>query len=118
VGTIARDIDAIPLANNPWIVAATGVAKVAAGCLPLALTRAVNAPRRVVRIAVWIVGGAFALYGLANFVDHGAMAIGLRPTPEALGTSAARWHLLLWDPIWMLGGALFLAAAKTDADRP
>jgi Protein of unknown function (DUF3995) len=88
-----------------------------AGCMPLALYRAVGAPRRLLRAAVWIVGGAFALYGLASFLDHAAMALGLRATPEALGATAARWHLLFWDPFWMLGGALFLIAARSDAGR-
>ncbi len=39
------------------------------------------------------------------------MVTGLRDTPEVLGEQAARWHLLLWDPVWLLGGVLFLAAA-------
>jgi hypothetical protein len=117
VATIAADIDAIPLAGDPRFVTATGVAKIAAGCLPLALHRAVGTPRRRLRVVVWIVGGAFALYGLANFVDHAAMTTGLRAAPEALGATAARWHLLFWDPFWMLGGALFLATARADAGR-
>jgi hypothetical protein len=29
-----------------------------------------------------------------------------------LGSEAAvRWHLALWDPVWLLGGILFAAAA-------
>ncbi|HEU5432280.1 MAG TPA: DUF3995 domain-containing protein [Thermomicrobiales bacterium] len=116
VETIARQIERVPLANDPRIVAATGLAKVAAGGLPLALgwARPGSMGWRLLRVAAAIVGGGFALYGSANFVDHGLMVSGLRQTPDVLGATAARWHLLFWDPFWMLGGALSLAAARWD----
>jgi hypothetical protein len=69
-------------------------------------------PQRVLIGAVWSTGLLLTLYGGANLVDHGRMVAGLRDTPQVLGEHAARWHLLLWDPVWLLGGVLFLAAAQ------
>ena len=63
-------------------------------------------------VATWLAAVLLTLYGGANVIDHGAMVIGFRDTPEVLGERAARWHLLLWDPVWLLGGLLFLAAAR------
>jgi hypothetical protein len=41
------------------------------------------------------------------------MALGAIDTPDALGTTALPWHLALWDPFWLVGGVLFLAATRT-----
>jgi hypothetical protein len=60
--------------------------------------------------AVWAAGLLLTLYGVANLVDHGRIVAGLRNTPAVLGEQPARWHLL-WDPVWLLGSILFLAAA-------
>ena len=68
-------------------------------------------PQRLLIAEVWAAGLLLTLYGVANLVDHGRMVAGLRETPPVLGEQAARWHLLLWDPAWLLGGVLFLAAA-------
>lgn len=59
----------------------------------------------------WIAGALLALYGLINGIEHLAMVTGAVDTPAALGGHAARWHLYLWDPFWLLGGLLFLATA-------
>jgi hypothetical protein len=64
--------------------------------------------------AAWLAGALLTLYGLANLLDHGRMVVGLRATPPILGERAARWHLLVWDPFWLLGGILFLMAAWTS----
>jgi hypothetical protein len=69
-------------------------------------------PQRLLIAEVWAAGLLLTLYGVANLVDHGRMVAGLRNTPAVLGEQAARWHLLLWDPVWLLGGVLFLAAAQ------
>jgi hypothetical protein len=111
--TIAADITRIPLANDPVVVWATAGMKALVGMLALALVRPWGRllPRPMLIAATWSAGLLLALYGGASLVDHGRMVAGLRPTPEVLGEQAARWHLLLWDPVWLLGGVLFLAAA-------
>jgi hypothetical protein len=64
------------------------------------------------RVAGCLVAGLLlALYGLINGIQHLAMITGMTTTPEGLGERAARWHLFLWDPFWLLGGLLFLATA-------
>jgi hypothetical protein len=69
-------------------------------------------PQRLLIAEVWAAGLLLTLYGVANLVDHGRMVAGLRETPPVLGEQAARWHLLLWDPVWLLGSILFLAAQR------
>lgn len=114
IETIAADITRVPLANNPAIVWGTAGLKALAGLVALALVRPWGRrfPRRSLVAAAWIAGVLLTLYGGANLIDHGLMVAGVRHTPEVLGERAARWHLLLWDPVWLLGGILFLAAAR------
>ena len=111
--TIAADVAAVPLANDPAVVWGTAGAKILAGLLALALVQpwGRRLPRGVLLAAAWTAGALLTLYGAANAVDHGRMVAGARSTPEVLGERAARWHLLLWDPVWLLGGVLFLVAA-------
>ena len=101
------------MANDPAVVWGTAGAKALAGLLALALVRPWGRafPRRALLVAAWSASALLALYGAANLVDHGRMVSGLRDTPAFLGERAARWHLLFWDPVWLLGGVLFLAAA-------
>ena len=101
------------MANDPAVVWGTAGAKALAGLLALALVRPWGRafPRRALLVAAWSASALLALYGAANLVDHGRMVAGIRTTPEFLGERAARWHLLLWDPVWLLGSVLFLAAA-------
>jgi Protein of unknown function (DUF3995) len=117
--TIAADIARIPLANDPVVVWATAGLKALAGLLALALVRpwGRSLPRWVLVAATWSAGLLLTLYGGASLVDHGLMVAGLRPTPALLGEQAARWHLALWDPVWLLGGVLFLAAARQHRRR-
>jgi hypothetical protein len=112
--TIAADIARIPLVNDPVVVWATAGLKALAGILALALVRpwGRSFPRRVLIAATGAAGLLLTVYGGANLVDHGRMVAGLRDTPAVLGEQAARWHFLLWDPVWLLGGVLFLAAAR------
>jgi Protein of unknown function (DUF3995) len=105
----ARDRDPDTIA----VVWVTGFLKVLGAVLALALVMPWGGrlPRRLLLIAAWAVGLGLLAYALANFVQHGLMKSGAIDTPEALGSSAATWHLLFWDPFWLLGGVLFTAAA-------
>ena len=117
--TIAAEIAQIPLANDPVVVWATAGLKALAGMLALALVRpwGRSLPQRVLVTVARAAGLLLTLYGGANLVDHGRMVAGLRDTPKVLGEQAARWHLLLWDPVWLLGGVLFLAATQHHRAR-
>ena len=68
-------------------------------------------PRWRLRAAAWAGGGLALLYGAASLVQHALMLTGVIAAPARLGRIAARWHLLLWDPWWILGGVLFVATA-------
>ena len=114
IQTLAADLTRVPLANDPGVVWGTAGLKALAGTLALALVRPWGRllSQRALIASVWSAGLLLTLYGGASLVDHGTMVIGLRDTPQILGERAARWHLLLWDPVWLLGGVLFIAAAR------
>ncbi len=106
----------LALVDEPWFIVilwATGILKAAVGVLALALVRPWGRkfPRWLLFTAALGVGAFFALYGGANLSVRGLMALGLMETPESMRSAAARWHLILWDPWWLLGGVLFLLAA-------
>ncbi len=114
--TIGPTIKELALAREPWFVAVlwlTGAMKVIAGLLALALVRPWGrpVPHWMLLVAAWGTGALLVLYGGVNLAVRGLMTIGAMNTPESMHSTAARWHLLLWDPWWLLGGLLFCAAA-------
>jgi Protein of unknown function (DUF3995) len=115
--TVGEEIEREALAREPDAIAlvwVTGGLKVLGAALALALVRPRGPAivRRVVGLAGWVVGIGLLLYAVANFVQHGLMEAGAIDTPDSLGESAVTWHLVLWDPVWLLGGILFTAAAR------
>ncbi len=66
------------------------------------------------RLAAWGAGLLFLGYGVINTIQHAMMIVDPTKIGELLGSvDAVRWHLALWDPFWMVGGLLFIAAAYT-----
>jgi hypothetical protein len=115
IETIGEAITKPALAGDPMILAIvwiTGFLKVVAGVLALALVQpwGRQAPRWALLIGGWGAGALFLVYGAANLVQDALIVAGLIPTPAGLGAVAARWHLFLWDPWWLLGGVLFALA--------
>jgi hypothetical protein len=118
VETLGVEIERQARERDPGLLATTwitGGLKAAAGLLALALVRPWGRalPRRLLVYLTWATGALFTLYGLANLVDHALIVTGAIAVPEGLGATAARWHLALWDPWWLLGGALFLLTAHS-----
>lgn len=109
----ARDPDFIRLV---W---ATGVLKVLAGLLALSLVRPWGRliPRRLLLIAVWGAGVFLVLYGGAGLIEAGLMEAGVIRIPESMGARAVRWYVLFWKPWWLLGGLLFILAARAGGRR-
>jgi hypothetical protein len=68
-------------------------------------------PRRLLLIAAYGLGVGMATYGGLGLVADGLRVLGVIQVPEPARTSLW-WHLLLWDPWWLVGGILFVAAAQ------
>ena len=126
LATLGREIEQLALARDPMTVAiggwGAGAAKVLAALVALALVQpwGRSIPFRGRRSAAWIVGVLLVVYGISNFVQHGLMAAGVVPIPQSFGAEALPWHLLLWDPWWLVGGVLFVTLARyaTRDSRP
>jgi hypothetical protein len=115
--TVGNELERRAEAREPGMVAEVWAAaglKILAGLLALALVRPWGRalPRRLLVIGSWATGSLLTLYGAANLIQHGLMEIGVAGVPDDLGETAVTWHLVLWDPFWLLGGLLFLAAAR------
>lgn len=114
--TVGRDIARMAAAGDAGFIATlwlSVVVKALLALIPLALVqpwgRFFSGWLRLA--GCWVAGALLALYGLLNGIEHVTMVSGAMTTPAALGERAARWHLFLWDPFWLLGGLLFLATA-------
>lgn len=121
--TIGPALASLALARDPEFVAIlwiTGILKVAAALIALTLARPgwPPIPRRLLLAAGWGASAGLTLYGGASFVQHALMVTGTVAIPVGLGATAARWHLLLWDPWWLLGGLLFAVAVWGYGRRP
>ncbi|HKT38660.1 MAG TPA: hypothetical protein VJR48_09835, partial [Ktedonobacterales bacterium] len=46
-----------------------------------------------------------------QLVVEGLVLGGAVPVSGPVDCEGLRWHVLLWDPFWLLGGVLFLLAA-------
>jgi hypothetical protein len=115
--TLGVDIDRLAHERDSSFVRELWAAftlKMVAAALALALVQpwGRRIPRRPLLVLGWATGAGITVYAVANFIQHTLMAIGAVDTPDGLGTDAVPWHLALWDPIWLLGGLLFLAATR------
>lgn len=98
--------------NFIWFVWGTVLLKLLAVVVALALRYGfVGRLNSLVLFAGFTAGGICLLYGGANLAVRAAMALGFMHTPASMYEPAAFWHLVLWDPWWVLGGVLFLASS-------
>ncbi|MGY1650198.1 DUF3995 domain-containing protein [Geodermatophilus sp. SYSU D01119] len=99
--------------------AATTAAKLAAAALALALVRppARQLPRRLVTGAALAAGALLTAYGALQAGAGAAALLGLAGAPPA-DPVALRWHVLLWDPWFLLWGLLLGRAALLAARSP
>jgi hypothetical protein len=117
--TIARSLANQAAERDPAFVAtlwAAAAVKAMLAALTLALTPPATARfARPIRCAGWIAGGTLTLYGAAGLIEFGLMARGAREVPTDVGDTAVLWYVLLWEPLWLLGGLLFVAATRQAA---
>lgn len=103
--------------SNPTLIAMTwitGILKLVAGVAALSLVQrwGERFPLRLRLFGVWLAGILFVLYAVGNAVQHILMLTGGMSIARTLGNAeAVRWHMFFWDPFWLVGGLLFIAAA-------
>lgn len=86
----------------------------AAFCVGLARWRPPGTPRRLVAVLGWLGGAGLLLRGLLLEV---LLATNAGDLADTVGPSQTRWSLLVWNPWFMLGGALVLLATHRFVRR-
>ena len=120
VGTLAVAIrERVDDPGFRGVILGTAVLKAAAGVVALALVRPWRRWRhgRAAVALAWVAAAVLLFYGTARWVQAVLWETGVHEIPAQVGATAARWNLLFWDPVWVLGGLLFLLAARR-AGRP
>jgi hypothetical protein len=113
---------AVPLADAAAALAEPSVAAANRAAVALKLGMAVVAvatvqpwgervPRRLLLLAAFGLGAGLTVYGGLGLVFDALRAAGALPASEAT-RAVLGLHLLLWDPVWLLGGVLFLATGE------
>lgn len=101
--------------HDPKFVAllwGTGVVKVIAALLALVRPWGQALPRPLLLAAAWTAGVGMTAYGGIPFVVNGLMLAGVLNVPGSVDWTAIRWHFVLWDPWFTVGGILFALAAR------
>lgn len=91
-----------------------GVGKVALGLLALGTIArwGRRVPYRLHLALLYVAGSALLLYGGANWTQMLLVELGRVDVPVSIGAAQVRWYLLLWEPTWIVGGALLLWTAE------
>jgi hypothetical protein len=118
LSTVAGTLGQQGRAGNPGIIVAVWVAavlKIAGAIVPLAAVRvtpgqAITARRRQLRVLAWLEAAILTSYGLVLtgaglLVQSGAIAPSATADHRALA-----WHAYLWDPWFLVWGALVTVA--------
>jgi hypothetical protein len=97
------------------LAVAPGVAKLALGILALALVepRRAPVPERALVVLGWLAGIGLSLYGAVLTAEKALMQLDAIDVPASLGDDRVEWYLFFWDPLWLVGGILFLLAAAS-----
>lgn len=95
-----------------WLSAAL---KVCAGLVALALIRPRRwsaQVRRLLVAAAWLGGGVLTLYGVVGILGGGLVMLGLVEAAGETPLTVRLAYLLLWSPLWVLGGLLFVETGR------
>ena len=117
VDALARDLQLHADRRDTGFVAlvgVTGLLKLAASLLALELLRPArdHVTRGRVVLLARAAGALTLTYGLVMLAEKALMALGAIDTPAELEGSVLTWYLVLWEPSFVIGGALLLAAAR------
>lgn len=95
-----------------WV---TGLLKALLGLLPLSVLQGwfLYISQRLLRLAMGWIGALIVLYYLASSMQQLLMLGGILPVSKSLGQTGLVWHLTFWNPWWILGGILFILAARS-----
>jgi hypothetical protein len=69
-------------------------------------------PRRLVLVAGWTAAIILVVYGAVNVVGELLVVLHLVATPSGADLTALHWHLVLWDPYFVVWGLLLGAAVR------
>lgn len=116
IGTVGGAIEELALSHDPRAIAlgaGAGLAKLAGGLLALSLARPWGraVPRRLRLAAACAASAVLTLYG-GLLVAVGALVLtGVIDPSGPVDRAALRWHVLLWDPWFLVWGLLLGVAA-------
>jgi hypothetical protein len=116
LSTVGGDLEALARHGGMSALvlgAGTTAAKLAAVALSLSLVRPLDRrlARRLVTHAALAAGALLTVYGSVQIVVGGLALLGMIDAGPA-DPSALRWHVLFWDPWFLLWGLLLCTAAK------
>lgn len=119
--TIGGQLTAGGRAHDPAILTlvwAAVVLKVVGGLLPLALVQQWGRlfPRWVLLSAAWAGAALLTSYGAVQVTAEALVQLGVIKPAGPVDWPALRWHMLLWDP-WFLIWGLLLGAAALEYGR-
>jgi hypothetical protein len=121
VDTIGGELAAGGRKGDPVVLAlvwAAVVLKVVAGLLALALVHQWGRrfPRWMLLTAAWSGAALLTLYGAVQITAELLVQFGAIKPSGSVDWYALHWHLLLWDP-WFLVWGLLLGAAAVEFTR-
>ena len=96
-----------------------GLGKIAIGLLALGtISRwGRRIPRRLHLALLYAGGVLLMLYGGANWTQMLLVELGMVEVPPSIGAEQVRWYLILWEPIWIVGGVLMVLTAEAYRRR-
>jgi hypothetical protein len=96
-----------------------GLGKIAIGLLALGtISRwGRRIPRRLSLALLYTGGVLLVLYGGANWTQMLLVELGVVEVPASIGADPLRWYLLLWEPVWIVGGVLMVLTAEAYRRR-
>ncbi len=120
MGTLAKGLREEAQARDAGFVAVlwlTAALKVGAAALALALVRPWGRalPRRLLLMGGWVTAGLLTAYGSLGLASAALAELGV---VESTDPATVRWYLFLWEPYWVAGGLLFLAATRRFSRSP